>query len=68
MVTVLGFGLDNTVFEVQRDNPPPVYIWNSARKNVTIGTADDFLINQKHVVIIKESTGKLLVRAIVIII
>lgn len=68
LVTVLGSGLDNTVFEVQRDNPPPVYIWNSARKNVTIGTADDFLINQKHVVIIKESTGKLLVRAIVIII
>lgn len=67
-ITVSGFGLDNTVFEVQRDNPPPVYIWNSARKNVTIGTADDFLINQKHVVIIKESTGKLLVRAIVIII
>lgn len=67
-LTVSGVGMDETVFEVQRDTPPPVYIWNSRRKTVEMGSTDDFLLTQEHVVVVKESINKLLVRAIVIII
>lgn len=67
-ITVVGTGLNETVFEVQRDNPPPVYIWDSDRQIASIGTTDDFLARQEHVLIVRDTTGKTLVRAVVVII
>ena len=67
-ITVSGTGLSELTYEIQRDNPPPVYIWDADRETVTIGTTDDFLASQKHVLIVRDTTGRSLVRAVVVII
>lgn len=67
-ITMTGEGLSQTTFEVRRDNPPPVYVWDSDHNTVTIGTTDDFLAKQEHAVVIRDNEGSMLVRAVVIII
>ena len=67
-ITVSGTGLNETTFGIPKDNPPPVYILDTRNNKVSIGTTYDFLADQKHAVIVQETTGKLLVRAVVIII
>lgn len=67
-ITMTGEGLNQTTFEVRRDTPPPVYVWDSKKHSVSIGTTDDFLAKQEHAIVIKDTTGSMLVRAVVIII
>lgn len=67
-VTVNGTGLNETVFEVQNTNPPPVYIWDSVKQTASLGTTDDFLTKQKHTLVVRDLAGQGLVRAVVIII
>ncbi|MBE5040044.1 S-layer homology domain-containing protein [Ructibacterium gallinarum] len=67
-ITLTGEGLSQTTFEVKRESTPPVYVWDSDRKTVTIGTTEDFLAKQKHAIVVKDTTGSMLVRAVVIII
>ncbi len=67
-ITLTGAGLNRTTFEVQRDNLPPIYVWNTRKNSVSIGTTDDFLAKQEHAIVVKDTTGSMLVRAVVIII
>lgn len=67
-ITLTGAGLNRTTFEVQRDKLPPIYVWNTRKNSVSIGTTDDFLAKQEHAIVVKDTTGSMLVRAVVIII